>query len=96
MESVRQLTPGLQISSGINHDYHFGGYAKMQPDLIQFMNDFFAKTGIPTDFVYTGKLFYAVDKLAAKGYFPVGSNIVVIHSGGLQGNVSLKKGTLIF
>jgi len=47
-------------------------------------------------FVYTGKLFYAIHDLVATGYFPPGSRLLVIHSGGLQGNDSLNKGTLIF
>lgn len=78
------------------HDYHFGGYAKYTPALIAFMNGWYRQTGIPSDFVYTGKLFYAVDDLIRQGYFPPGSRILIVHSGGLQGNDSLPKGTLIF
>jgi len=78
------------------HQYHFGGYAKHTPQLIQFMNDWNAQTGIPSDFVYTGKLFFAVNDLIGKSYFPENSQILIIHSGGLQGNLSLQKGTLIF
>ncbi|MGV3529353.1 MAG: 1-aminocyclopropane-1-carboxylate deaminase/D-cysteine desulfhydrase [Flavisolibacter sp.] len=78
------------------HDYHFGGYAKKTAELIAFMNQFYQQTSIPTDFVYTGKLFFAVKDLLQKKYFPDQSRILVIHSGGLQGNRSLSKGTLIF
>ena len=78
------------------HDYHFGGYAKHKPALIDFMNEWFRKTGIPSDFVYTGKLFYAVNDLLKNSYFPSDSRILIIHSGGLRGNESLMKGTLIF
>lgn len=78
------------------YDYHFGGYAKKNKLLIDFMNDWYDKTGIPSDFVYTGKLFYALDDLMQKGYFKGDENILIIHSGGLQGNNSLPKGTLIF
>ena len=80
----------------INNDYHFGGYAKYSPELIAFMNDWYKHTGIPSDFVYTGKLFCAVHELIQKGYFSPESRLLVIHSGGLQGNISLPKGTLIF
>lgn len=80
----------------LNHEYHFGGYARSDPRLFSFMNDFYEQTGIPTDFVYTGKLFFAAMDLLAKKYFSAGSRILVIHSGGLQGNESLEKGTLIF
>ena len=78
------------------HDYHFGGYAKYNQDLIDFMNEWFVTTSIPSDFVYTGKLFYAFHKMAEQEYFPAGAKILLVHTGGLQGNISLKKGTLIF
>ncbi|MBO9684261.1 MAG: 1-aminocyclopropane-1-carboxylate deaminase, partial [Flavisolibacter sp.] len=78
------------------HDYHFGGYAKYSKQLIDFMNEWYQQTNIPSDFVYTGKLFFAVQNLLQKTYFPQGSKLLIIHSGGLQGNQSLPKGTLIF
>jgi len=77
-------------------DYHFGGYAKYNQALLDFMNDFFSRTKIPTDFVYTGKLAFALFDLIKKDHFPPASKILMIHSGGLQGNVSLQKGSLIF
>ena len=78
------------------HDYHFGGYAKHKPVLIDFMNDCYKKMELPLDFVYTAKLMYGVRDLATKGKFEPSSKILVIHSGGLQGNRSFKKGTLQF
>ena len=60
------------------------------------MNDFYEATDIPTDFVYTGKLMFAIFQLIHRQYFPEGSSILAIHSGGLQGNKSLKKGELVF
>ena len=78
------------------HDYHFGGYAKYQDELIDFMNEFYRVTQVPSDFVYTGKLFFAVNDLIEKKYFTAGVKILMIHTGGLQGNSSLPKGTLIF
>jgi 1-aminocyclopropane-1-carboxylate deaminase len=83
-------------SFSLIHDYHFGGYAKYTAELLEFMNDFYRVTQIPSDFVYTGKLFFAVKDRIEKKYFPAGVKILVIHSGGLQGNSSLPKGTLIF
>jgi len=80
----------------IFYDYHAGGYARHTPELFSFMNDFYLQTGIPTDFVYNGKLVFAITDLAEQGYFPQGSSLLLIHSGGLQGNASLRKGTLIF
>jgi 1-aminocyclopropane-1-carboxylate deaminase len=95
-KNVQSLTGHASSNWSINHDYHFGGYAKHIPGLFAFMNRFYEQTLIPSDFVYTAKLFYAVSDLAEKKYFPGGSKVLVIHSGGLQGNTSLKKGTLIF
>ncbi len=65
--------------------YHHGGYAKWTPELIAFIRRFKSEHGIALDPVYTGKLFYALSDLTAKGYFPRGSTVLVVHTGGLQG-----------
>ena len=67
------------------HDYHLGGYAKVNEDFIRFLNDFFRQTRIPLDPVYTGKMIYGVTDLIEKGFFPENSKILAIHTGGLQG-----------
>lgn len=67
------------------NDYHFGGYAKVNEDLIHFINDFKSKTKIPLDPVYTGKMLYGILDLVEKDYFKAGSKILAIHTGGLQG-----------
>ncbi len=95
-EMVQTLVVKEKSNWQLIHDYHFGGYAKHQPALLDFMNQFYKRSSIPTDFVYTGKLFYAVSDLISKNYFPSGSKVLLIHSGGLQGNTSLLKGRLIF
>ncbi|WP_294820267.1 pyridoxal-phosphate dependent enzyme [uncultured Flavobacterium sp.] len=66
-------------------DYHFGGYGKINSELINFINNFFEKTGIPLDPIYTGKLFFGVIDRVNKGMFPENSDILLIHTGGLQG-----------
>jgi 1-aminocyclopropane-1-carboxylate deaminase len=66
-------------------DYHFGGYAKVNPQLIQFLNDFYADTKIPLDPVYTGKMMYGIMELIGQHYFKENAKILVIHTGGLQG-----------
>jgi len=80
----------------INHEYHFGGFAKKDATLIGYMNAFYKETGIPTDIVYTGKLAYAMNDMIQKGKLPANTSILMIHSGGLQGNKSLKNNELIF
>ncbi len=78
------------------NDFHFGGFAKYDNELINFMNIFYKKNNIPTDVVYTSKVFYAVNALFQQNYFGQDANILVIHTGGLQGNKSLTKETLCF
>ena len=66
-------------------DYHFGGYAKVNDELIAFINWFFEQTQIPLDPVYTGKMVFGIFDLITKNYFPENSKILLIHTGGLQG-----------
>ncbi|MFC5682769.1 1-aminocyclopropane-1-carboxylate deaminase/D-cysteine desulfhydrase [Flavobacterium sp. MAHUQ-51] len=82
----------------LNTEYHFGGYGKVNEELIHFINQFYQDTKIPLDPVYTGKMVYGVFDLIQKNYFPAHSNILLIHTGGLQGiygmNVKLKNKNL--
>lgn len=78
----------------LRREFHFGGYARWKPELLRFMNEFYEKTGIPSDFVYTGKLFYGFEALLKQGYFPRTARVLLIHSGGLQGNRSLAENLL--
>ena len=80
----------------IINDYHFGGYAKKTPELISFMNSLYRQHQLPLDFVYTGKMMFGVFDLIEKDFFNKGSKIVCLHTGGLQGNLSLSPGTLLF
>lgn len=66
-------------------DYHFGGYAKINEQLKQFMDQFYKKYLITLDPVYTSKLTFGVIDLISKGYFKPDSKILLIHTGGLQG-----------
>ncbi len=76
------------------HDFHQGGYAKTTPLQIEFMNRLWDHTKIPTDIVYTSKVFYAVEQLMQQKFFKPDSKVLIIHSGGLQGNRSLAEGVL--
>ncbi len=66
-------------------DYHFGGYAKVTPTLISFINHFRRETGISLDPIYTGKLLYGLLEMVKEGRFKKHTRILAIHSGGLQG-----------
>jgi len=78
--------------------YNFDGYAKIDQDLIRFINQFKKEQQIQLDPIYTGKLFYGIFDLIKKGLFKKNSRILAIHTGGLQGiagmNEHLKKKNL--
>ena len=97
-ERIKYLTAKTKkiYSLRVLDSYHFGGYAKKDAQLITFMNRFFEKHGIPTDVVYTGKMMFGVIDCISKDVFPRGSHIICLHTGGLQGNLALPEGTLVF
>lgn len=85
-----------EASFEIIHDYHFGGYGKHPSALIDFINEMYAKHRLPLDIVYTGKALYGIKNLTEKDFFEPGSHVLMIHSGGLQGNSSLAANVLLF
>ncbi|NNF35275.1 MAG: pyridoxal-phosphate dependent enzyme [Saprospiraceae bacterium] len=66
-------------------DMEFGGYGKVNHTLIDFINSFYEETGIPIDPIYNGKVLYGLTQRIKSGTYPPGSNILWIHTGGLQG-----------
>ncbi|MDB5129938.1 1-aminocyclopropane-1-carboxylate deaminase/D-cysteine desulfhydrase [Mucilaginibacter sp.] len=75
----------------LHTDYHFGGYGKTTPQLIRFIKQFIADTGILIEPIYTGKMLYALYDLATKDHFAPGSKILAIHSGGIWGLLGMKE-----
>jgi 1-aminocyclopropane-1-carboxylate deaminase len=67
------------------NDYHFGGYAKVNEELVKFVNNFKFETSIPLDPIYTGKMMFGILDLIKLGRFSKGTKILAIHTGGLQG-----------
>ncbi|MEM6966461.1 MAG: pyridoxal-phosphate dependent enzyme, partial [Bacteroidota bacterium] len=83
---LRQFSPKTNHTNfSIQTDYHFGGYAKYQPALLDFIHQFKKDFRIQLDPIYTSKMFYGIFDLIKKGFFPNQSKIVAIHTGGLQG-----------
>lgn len=66
-------------------DYHFGGYAKYNEELLSFLRQLYNDTGILFDPIYNGKMIYGVLEEINKGKFKDNSRILVIHTGGVQG-----------
>ena len=106
---VLKLPPGAPLLQTLNRfcelhhrqahiltGFEGGGYARQNRPLFSLMNQFYEATGIPTDFVYTAKLVKAFIELTEANYFPSGSRVLLVHSGGLQGNASLPPGTICF
>ena len=69
----------------IRAEYHFGGYAKVKNELLDFIIDFEREYQIPIDPVYTSKMMYGVFDLIQQKAFKPGSKVLVLHTGGLQG-----------
>lgn len=70
----------------IHENFTFGGFAKVDNDLLKFKEDFEKEFEIKTDLVYTSKMFFAIFALAGTGLFKAEDRILAIHTGGLQGN----------
>ena len=76
---------GSKTSWSINIDYHFGGYAKIKPELVEFINAFKKAHNIQLEPIYTGKMLFGIYNLIREDYFPQNITIVALHTGGLQG-----------
>lgn len=78
--------------------YNFGGYAKIDSNLIRFINTFNKQHQVLLDPIYTGKMMYGIFDLIEKQYFKKNSRILAVHTGGLQGiagmNLILKRKNL--
>lgn len=86
---IAKLTSGSNWQLILN--YHFGGYAKVSAELIDFINNFYRMYAIRLDPVYTGKMLFGIFDLAENGYFPANSRILAIHTGGIQGIEGMNK-----
>lgn len=94
---MEMLLSDHQIFSGgsyqINSENHFGGYAKYTQELIAFIREFYENFGIALDPIYTGKMAFGIWDLIKKDFFLPQSNILMIHTGGLQGNIGFAERT---
>ncbi|WP_165836387.1 1-aminocyclopropane-1-carboxylate deaminase/D-cysteine desulfhydrase [Taibaiella soli] len=74
----------------ITDEWHFGGFGKITPALQSFMDSFFSETDIQLDRVYTGKMMFGLQEMIARGEFDRDAKILCIHTGGVQGNVTMR------
>lgn len=87
-QMCHQSTPRHQAAWRINTDYHFGGYGKIKPELLEFIKMNNVDYDLPLEPIYTAKAMYGVLDMIQKGLFEKGSRILFIHTGGLQGHRS--------
>lgn len=73
------------------HGYHFGGFAKVKPELLSFIVWFERRFNIPLEHIYTAKMLYGIFDQIKAGHFSKGQHIVAIHTGGLQGRRSIDR-----
>lgn len=66
-------------------DYHFGGFAKRNNELLLFMKGFEKQHNIEIEPIYSGKMFYGLFDLIKRDFFNSGQKIIALHTGGLQG-----------
>ena len=67
--------------------YCCGGYAKITPKLLHFMQQFEQQHHIPLEQVYTAKMMMGLLDLIQYHHFPAHTRILAIHTGGLQGKL---------
>ncbi len=90
---IKELLPPTIKQCGnwtIDLDYHFGGFAKINRELIEFIEWFKNENNIQLDPIYTGKMIYGINDMICNKYFPSNSRVVAIHTGGLQGLAGMK------
>lgn len=77
--------PPVTTQWQINHDYHFGGFAKTTDELNAFIINFKQQFNIQLEPVYSGKMLFGIMDLIKKDHYKKGAKILAIHGGGLQG-----------
>ena len=66
-------------------DASLGGFAKVDPQLLGFIEHTQQQCGLPLEPLYTGKALLAMQQQIAAGRFSPGTRLIFLHTGGLQG-----------
>lgn len=85
-----ELTDSLLERVCLHDTYHFGGYGKYTEELLTFIQQIYAATGIPLDPVYTAKAFFAMYNELEQPCYD-GQKVLFYHSGGIQGCKSVEE-----
>lgn len=84
-DSIKSYLEAEHNNWQVDHEHHFGGYAKVPDELIEFYHHFYTDYKIELDPVYNAKLMYAAFDLIKNGDIAPSSRVLCIHTGGLQG-----------
>ena len=88
-EDIRKFA--LKKNWDLMTDYHFGGYAKVSSELVEFINNFKRKTKIQLDPIYTGKMIFGIFDLIKRKSLSPALAFWLIHTGGLQGIAGINR-----
>ncbi len=92
---INELASAPKCDWQLMTEYHDGGYGRFSSALWDFCQWMYRSHRLPLEPIYTGKMMYALWQLIEQGYFPAGSHIVAIHTGGLQGKDGLRYRKLV-
>lgn len=71
----------------IINEFNFGGFAKFDNILTEYLKKFKLNYKITLDLNYTTKMFFGFEKLIERRYFHRKSKVLLIHTGGTYGNL---------
>lgn len=71
----------------IINEFNFGGFAKFDNLLTEYLKKFKLNYKITLDLNYTTKMFFGFEKLIERRYFHRKSKVLLIHTGGTYGNL---------
>lgn len=95
LDDILEFDPNFKLFLDRNFEiingYHFGGYAKWKPELIDFIQKIYSDFNLKLDPVYTGKAMFALFDLIEKNKIESDSKVLLIHTGGLQGVEGFEK-----
>jgi 1-aminocyclopropane-1-carboxylate deaminase len=88
-QRVADLLQALDLDSNaswsIRHEFHCGGFARVDSALRDFILAFEEIQGVQLEPVYTGKMLFAIHQLLRQGEWAPDTPVLAIHTGGLQG-----------
>lgn len=90
----RQIAALLAEAGVANQGYHLvdacrGGFARVDPELLVFMEAAEQSSGILFEPLYTAKALLALRQQVEAGYFAPATRVLFVHTGGLQGRRAL-------